>query len=70
VAASPQRSEPRHVLVTLRDAERLTGQRHEELLTARDVQTLIRVRPDGRREELLRIPTALLLSAQSETDAA
>lgn len=68
--ARPRQPEPRHLLVSPVDAERLTGQRHEELLSARDVQTLTRVRADGRREELLRIPTALLLSAQSETDAA
>jgi hypothetical protein len=63
------RSDPRHVLVSAREAEELTGQPAEELLTARDVQTLVRVR-NGRREEMLRIPTALLLSSQSETDAA
>jgi hypothetical protein len=70
VARPPLRSEPRHVLVSPLDAERLTGQPHEDLLTARDVQTLTRVRPDGRREELLRIPTALLLSEQADANTA
>lgn len=66
--ARPLRSEPRHVLVSPIDAERLTGLPWEELLSARDVQTLTRVSAAGRREELLRIPTALLLSAQADAD--
>ena len=64
------RFEPRHVLVSLADTERLTGLSPAELLAERDVQTLIRVGAKGAREEMLRIPVALLLSEQADSDAA
>jgi hypothetical protein len=56
------RSEPRHRLVLLEDARRLTGLSPEELLGQPDTQQLVRLGEDGTREELIRVPVELLLS--------
>jgi len=62
-------SPPRHKLIRYCDAERLTGRSPDQLRKDRDVQTLLRVSTDGTREEVLRVPAALLLDGQDDTAA-
>jgi hypothetical protein len=50
-------------LVSLEDAERLTGMSPEELLKVHGVQTVTRIYADGTREEALRVPSELVLGA-------
>jgi hypothetical protein len=59
------RNEPRHRLVPLADARRLTGLSPEELLRQPDTQHLVRLAEDGSREEVIRLPVELLRSAES-----
>ena len=54
-------SQPRHELVNVRDVERRTGLPLHEAERASGVQTLVRVNPDGTREQMLRIPVSLLV---------
>jgi hypothetical protein len=48
------------VLVSLADAERLTGRSPEELREIHGVQTVTRIYADGSREEAFRVPRELL----------
>jgi hypothetical protein len=41
----------------------------DDLLQQRDVQELVRVDPDGKREPMLRVPTSLLLDAPESNTA-
>jgi hypothetical protein len=59
------RNEPRHRLVSLKDARRLTGLSPEQLLRQPDTQLLVRVGEDGTREELIRLPIELLRPPES-----
>jgi hypothetical protein len=52
-------------IVGLEDARRLTGVDAAELKASPQVQQLMRVLPDGRREPALRLPRALLIDAES-----
>lgn len=58
--------EPTHRLVLLKDVERLTGLSPNELLRRTDTQQLVRLGKGDTREELVRIPVALLGSADSQ----
>jgi hypothetical protein len=59
-------SPPEHSLIRFRDAKRLTGRTVEDLQLEMRVQSLVRVRPNGKREEMLRIPDALLLQPNED----
>jgi hypothetical protein len=48
-------------LVSLADAKRLTGHSAEELRAIPSVQAVMRIYPDGSREEALRVPSELLV---------
>lgn len=52
-------------LVSLADAERLTGHSPGELREIHGVQTVTRIYADGSREEALRIPSELLIQPSS-----
>jgi hypothetical protein len=60
------RKEPAHQLVALKDVRKLTGLDPEELLRRQDTQRLVRINKRGGREELLRIPIALLEGKDSD----
>jgi len=62
------RNEPKHRLVSFKDARRLTGLSPEELLRQPDTQQLVRLGEDGVREELIRVPVELLRTADSPPD--
>jgi hypothetical protein len=64
------RNEPKHRLVSVKDARRLTGLGPEELLRQPDTQRLVRLAEDGTREELIRVPVELLRSEESPPDNA
>jgi hypothetical protein len=53
-------------LVSLEDAERLTGMLPEELLEVHGVQTVTRIYADGTREEALRVPSELVRGSAPE----
>ena len=48
-------------LVSLDDAERLTGRSLEELRETHGVQTVTRIFADGSRQEALRVPRELVV---------
>lgn len=52
-------------LVSLADAERLTGHTPEELRELHGVQTVTRIYADGSREEALRVPSELVIEDSS-----
>ena len=55
-------------LVTLADAEQMTGHSPQELREVDGVQTVTRIYADGSREEALRVPSELLTET-SEPEA-
>lgn len=60
------RKQPRHRLIALIDARRLTGLEAADLLRRTDTQKLIRIDESGRREELLRVPIGLLIQTHEQ----
>jgi hypothetical protein len=52
-------------LVPLADAERSTGRSSEELRALHGVQVVTRIYADGSREEALRVPSELVVVAES-----
>jgi hypothetical protein len=58
------RSKASHTIVARADVRRLTGIDPDDVLRFADTQRLVRVGSDGVREEVMRIPLALLLEEQ------
>jgi hypothetical protein len=59
---------PRHILISVDEVEGRTGRPVPEILDETGVQSLVRISPSGKREQMLRVPVTLLLDDGSSPE--